>query len=124
MTGVEFLTKSVDELYMKTLLSCVMLFCSGAFADDWICTKQASLLQGDDLIVCGIGMGMDEAMARRSAFNEAQGEFDRICRASTRCPHREITVEPGRTECKEPTDTVGPRGLWKCYRAVTYHMSE
>lgn len=93
----------------------LLLFFSTAFAsENWLCTSQASQVQGDKVLACGVGHGADEDRARAKAFISSQAEFNRLCNASTNCKGKTVSIEPKRTTC----DQEGSQ--WKCYRLLVF----
>lgn len=101
---------------LALILSIILL--KAHSVETWLCTSQASKVQGSSILACGVGLGKDEEQARAKAFDAAKAEFDRICQASSTCKDRPFTLEPKRTTC----DQDG--GGWKCYRLLAYSISE
>lgn len=95
------------------------LLISVAFASDsWLCTTQASKVQGDQILVCGIGIGKDEATARQKALAKAKEEFNDLCDLSDSCRDHEVSVTPGRTSC----ETINHG--YKCHRLLSFTIGD
>jgi hypothetical protein len=103
---------------MKTLILFVLCFSRLSFGDDWTCKEESSRREGASIFACGIGTGKDEAHARASAFQEASGEFARICAISSDCANHETKVIPGRTTCEMNA------GAFTCHRAVLFEIGD
>lgn len=103
---------------MIHLILLVALFTGTASADDWICKSQSSVQRGTTVLACGIGEAETEAEARKSADENAIDQFRRVCDASDTCRNRQVSSNPGRTECEAGKDTV------RCYRALTFEIGE
>lgn len=67
---------------------------------------------------CGIGRSSDENEARVRAFENAQFEFYRLCKASDFCGDRKVSVDPKRTTCDKGSD-----GSFKCTRLLEFTLS-
>lgn len=106
------LTRPADKLLMKTALL-LLLVSNVAFSDDWICRHEAGKREGNTILACGIGIGMDEGTARHAALNDAKREFQSICEMSVDCREKDVTVDPQRTECG-----LNKRGVMQCYRLL------
>lgn len=101
------------------LFPLLIVYCSiEAFGREvWLCSSQASQIQGSSVLACGVGEGNSESIARRNAFLSAKEEFSGLCDANSECALHRHSVTPGRTTCE------GERDHWKCYRLVTYTIT-
>lgn len=98
-----------------------------ATADEWLCKREASQMEGDAVKACGIGYGINEAEARRRAFYAAQLEFWRLCHISSNCKGHDVSVEPGRLECVEralPATSLENYKKWTCHRLLTFTVDK
>lgn len=82
--------------------------------ETWLCSSQASQIQGSSILACGVGEGSSESIARRNALLSAKEEFSGLCDANSECSLHRHSAVPGRTTCESNV------GHWKCYRLVTY----
>lgn len=89
-----------------------------AHADEnWLCTSEASQVQGDHVLSCGVGEAKTENVARDRAFESAHMEFRNLCKASSNCRGHAVNVEPRRTTCAET------KNGYKCYRMLVFTVS-
>lgn len=100
------------------LLLIALLFTNLAHSeskDQWICTEESSVHQGNALQVCGAGDGPTEGDAREDALKRAINEFKIICSMDStgKSCNRSLPVNLKRTTCKKD----GPKA-WKCYRMI------
>jgi hypothetical protein len=72
-------------------------------------------VMGHEIQSCGIGYGSNEDDARSKAFDSAKNEFDRICKASSECAGKSVTVTPQRTSCD-----LDKSKKFKCYRMIVF----
>ena len=86
--------------------------------DNWFCTEESSAIVDGAIQACGIGTGKDEAEARTKALDNAQIEFNKLCKASADCKDHEVVVDPNhRTTC-EPS-----KEGYKCYRMLAFKVT-
>jgi len=103
---------------MKALILAVVAYCSNGLADEWRCTETASEKNGTSFYACGVGEGVDEAQARKTAFDNAEDEFWNTCNTSADCKYHFTDVSPGRTTCSRTNTGI------KCYRLIVYSILE
>lgn len=91
-----------------------------AVADEWLCTEESSQRRGNQILSCGIGIGLDESSARSSALANARTEFSSVCASSSDCRDHAVAVTPKRTTCEK----IGKKGTggYKCYRLLSYEI--
>lgn len=105
---------------MKRILLAMMILISiGAEAEDWFCTEEAAVRDGNQLQVCGIGESMTEGGARSRALKLAIEEASLLCSVSTDCRGQKVMVVPKRTTCSRDK-----QGIWKCYRLVLVFIGD
>ena len=100
------------------IFACVLQRAQASGKDEWLCTEEASQVQDDAILSCGVATGVDENAARSQAFDNASAEFHRLCDLSETCKGRKFSVEPNRTSCSEQ------RSGFKCYRLLTFNLVE
>lgn len=99
------------------VMALVAMLHSISLADEWVCTTQTSLKINKGFRVCGMGLGLTEAMAREQSLISANSEFKGLCVYDTRCRSSAIHVEPGRTDCRRV------RNHFECFRLVDYILA-
>lgn len=98
---------------MRLLIVFLMVSMSHAETkDQWLCTDEATLRQGNVWFACGVGEGADEGSARKRALDRALDEFSSLCQVSSNCKGKEREVLPRRMTC------LSGSGWWKCYRLI------
>ncbi len=120
------LSKSDKDIYgigilmnLKIIFITLIFFSISSFAEEsWFCTQESSRVLGDTVQSCGIGKATDENDARVRAFENAQFEFYRLCKASDFCGDRKVSVDPKRTTCDKGSD-----GIYKCTRLLEFNLS-
>lgn len=105
---------------MKCLILTVMFFltASSALADDWLCTEEGSLKQGNSILACGSGTGLTEEYAREQSLITAKNEFEQICNSSSDCNGHKVVMDPKRMTCSQVLNQ------YKCYRLIVYTIGE
>lgn len=89
--------------------------CRLAFADEsWTCTEASSVRVSGAIHACGVATGDDENEARSNAFDNADDEFKKVCRASVDCNPESVSARPARTSCAQIN------GGFKCYRMIYF----
>ncbi|MBY0314647.1 MAG: hypothetical protein K2Q26_03955 [Bdellovibrionales bacterium] len=68
---------------------------------DWFCTESISQKRGNTYLVCGVGVDVDEHVAREKSTQAAFKEFDLLCQRDQSCSKYETSVEPKRSECQK-----------------------
>lgn len=99
------------------MLVSALVSLNGYAADDWLCTSQASLVEGSRILACGVGEAATESGARARAFDSAREEFARLCGPGTVCEEQKHVIEPKRTTCAASSEG------WKCYRLLVYRLA-
>lgn len=104
---------------MRYLILLFLLSGTVEASDDWVCRTQSSISKAPGIITaCGIGEARDERRARELAHAAAVSEFRATCDISEDCQGSGVLVRPERTECGKYEDGI------RCYRAVTFYISE
>lgn len=89
-----------------------------AYAGDWLCEEASSVRRGSEILVCGVGEGPTEDVARNKALVAAQLEFFELCGSSDDCKNHKTISSPLRTSCSPL-----PQGGVRCYRGLSYEIT-
>ena len=90
-----------------------------AEAGEWLCEEASSVRRGSEILVCGLGEGPTEDVARNKALVAAQLEFFELCGSSDDCKNHKAISSPLRTSCA-PTASGGVH----CYRGLSYQITQ
>jgi len=102
------------------LIAAYFLICVCHAQDKWICQEQSSILRGNSLYACGIGLGWNESLARADALEKAKFEFDRVCSLNAGCADKKVKAEPTRTSCIQISHNKYALNHYQCHRMIIF----
>lgn len=108
---------------MKTalLIILVVLIDRATAKEQWFCTDDQAMRQGNSLLICGVGTNATEGDARKGALENALNEFNSMCALSSDCKDHKISVEPKRSTCFE--NNKKDHSKWDnftCHRLIVF----
>jgi hypothetical protein len=99
---------------MKMIFVIILLSFQANASENWFCSTQASRVENNTILACGVAVEKSEDKARIAALENATKEYMALCSKTDGCLNHEVTAEPGRTECSKVKDE------YTCHRLISF----